>query len=48
MPSRPAVHVNMAMSLNGYISGPGGRRANISSDEDWKRVMQLRGGALMP
>ncbi|GGM73674.1 diaminohydroxyphosphoribosylaminopyrimidine reductase [Thermogymnomonas acidicola] len=43
MPSRPAVHVNMAMSLNGYISGPGGRRANISSDEDWKRVMQLRG-----
>lgn len=32
----------MAQSLNGYISGPDGRRVALSSDEDWKRVLSLR------
>jgi Pyrimidine reductase, riboflavin biosynthesis len=32
----------MAQSLNGYISGPSGRRVVISSPEDMERVMALR------
>lgn len=36
------VTVNVAMSLNGYISGPGGRRVVISDRDDLTRVNDLR------
>lgn len=36
------ITVNMAQSINGYISLPGGKRAFISSDEDRKRLLYLR------
>ena len=39
---RPYVILNLAQSLNGYISGPDGRRVLLSSDEDWNRVMGMR------
>ena len=39
---RPYVILNLAQSLNGYISGPHGRRVLLSSDEDWNRVMGMR------
>ena len=32
----------MAQSLNGYISGPEGKRVLLSSIEDRKRVMEMR------
>ncbi|MGP6219745.1 RibD family protein [Caldiplasma sukawensis] len=36
------ITVNMAQSINGYISLPGGKRAFISSDEDRSRLLSLR------
>ncbi len=42
MHQRPRVIVNIAMSLNGMIAGRSGRRVNISSEDDWKRVYKLR------
>ncbi len=42
MNKKPHVIVNVAQSLNGYISGRNGRRVLISSPEDMKRVHELR------
>lgn len=42
MLNRPHTVLNMAQSLNGYISGPSGKRVVISSPEDMERVMKLR------
>ena len=39
---RPYVILNMAQSINGYISGRDGERVQISSEYDSKRVMELR------
>lgn len=39
---RPYVILNMAQSLNGYISGPEGKRVLLSSKEDRNRVMEMR------
>jgi 2,5-diamino-6-(ribosylamino)-4(3H)-pyrimidinone 5'-phosphate reductase len=39
---RPRIILNMAQTLNGYISGEGGARVQISSQEDMGRVMKLR------
>lgn len=38
----PYVIINVAQSLNGYISGPEGKRITISSEEDLERVHKLR------
>ena len=40
--TRPRVTVNIALSLNGMIAGPGGRRVVISSAADRMRVHRLR------
>lgn len=42
MNQRPYVIVNVAQSLNGYISGKDGRRVVISSPDDMVRVHELR------
>ena len=42
MAKRPYVIVNVAQSLNGFISGRDGRRVIISSPEDMIRVHELR------
>ena len=42
VPEGLEVTVNVAQSLNGYISGPGGRTAMISSLQDQERVHRLR------
>ena len=42
MTKRPYVIVNVAQSLNGFISGKDGRRVIISSPEDMVRVHELR------
>ena len=42
MAQSPRVVVNVAQSLNGMIAGPNGRRVDISSLEDRRRVMELR------
>ncbi len=42
MNQRPYVIVNVAQSINGYISGRNGRRVLISSPEDMIRVHKLR------
>ncbi len=42
MTQRPYIIVNVAQSLNGYISGKAGRRVVISSPEDMVRVHELR------
>ncbi|MGP6206530.1 RibD family protein [Cuniculiplasma sp. SKW3] len=39
---RPHITLNMAQSLNGYISGPEGKRVLLSSKEDRVRVMEMR------
>ncbi|MCL4343277.1 MAG: RibD family protein [Candidatus Thermoplasmatota archaeon] len=39
---RPEVTINVAQSLNGYISGKGGKRVSISNAEDAARVDTLR------
>ncbi len=39
---RPRVTINVAQSLNGYISGSGGKRVSISNEEDLIRVNKLR------
>ena len=36
------VTINVAQSLNGLIAGKFGRRVQISSAEDWERVLDLR------
>ncbi len=41
---RPHIILNMAQSINGYISGKDGERVQISSDLDSKRVLDLRNG----
>lgn len=40
--NRPHVIINCAMSLDGKIASPTGRQVRISSQEDMKRVYQLR------
>ncbi len=40
--TRPRVTVNVALSLNGMIAGPGGRKVAISSPADRIRVHRLR------
>ncbi len=42
MSQRPYVIVNVAQSLNGFISGKDGRKVIISSPEDMVRVHELR------
>lgn len=42
---RTRVHLNVAMSLDGAMSGPGGRPVRLSSPEDWSRVHRLRHAA---
>jgi riboflavin-specific deaminase-like protein len=39
---RPYVIINVAQSINGFISGPGGKPVVISSAEDTKRVHLIR------
>ena len=39
---RPFIHVNCAMSADGKIAGPERRQVTISSDEDKRRVKNLR------
>lgn len=41
---RPFVHVNCAMSADGKIAGPDRKQVRISSDEDIRRVKELRKG----
>ncbi len=41
--NRPYVILNMAQSINGFISGPSGSRVVISSTEDRDRVLKMRG-----
>jgi len=40
--NRPYVIINCAMSLDGKIASPSGKQIKISSDEDIKRMYQLR------
>ncbi|MCL4451016.1 MAG: dihydrofolate reductase family protein [Candidatus Thermoplasmatota archaeon] len=42
MSSKMRVTINVAQSLNGMIAGKFGRRVQISSQEDWNRVLDLR------
>lgn len=44
LPGKTRVVVNVAQSLNGFISGASGRRVLISSPEDMQRVHALRAG----
>ncbi|MHB1492744.1 MAG: RibD family protein [Thermoplasmataceae archaeon] len=40
--NQPSIVVNVAQSLDGYISGHGGKRVQISCEEDMRRVTELR------
>jgi riboflavin-specific deaminase-like protein len=42
MSGKIRVTINVAQSLNGMIAGKFGRRVQISSQEDWSRVLDLR------
>jgi riboflavin-specific deaminase-like protein len=42
MSEKVRVTINVAQSLNGLIAGKFGRRVQISSAEDWNRVLDLR------
>ena len=42
MSGKVRVTINVAQSLNGLIAGKFGRRVQISSAEDWDRVLDLR------
>ena len=42
MSGKIRVMINVAQSLNGMIAGKFGRRVQISSQEDWSRVLDLR------
>jgi|YelNatPaOPRAMG01_1025707.scaffolds.fasta_scaffold03887_11 riboflavin-specific deaminase-like protein len=42
MVGKVRVTINVAQSLNGLIAGKFGRRVQISSAEDWERVLGLR------
>lgn len=42
MMNRPKIIINCAMSIDGKIASPSGRQVRISSEEDMKRVYQLR------
>ena len=42
MSGKVRVTINVAQSLNGLIAGKFGRRVQISSVEDWSRVLDLR------
>ncbi|MGC8515697.1 MAG: RibD family protein [Thermoplasmata archaeon] len=42
MSGKVRVTINVAQSLNGLIAGKFGRRVQISSAEDWGRVLDLR------
>ena len=39
---QPTIIINVAQSLDGYISGHTGKRIQISCNEDMKRVANLR------
>lgn len=43
-PSRPFVHVNCAVSLDGRLAFAGGKRAPLSGPQDLARVQRLRAG----